>query len=275
VESVLAGTRVPAEIVVIDQSDTMNGLLAELPFPNGCELRHIRTGSHGLGHARNNAVEAARYDIIVFLDDDMYVRRDWFERIVSALTSAGRSSAVTGQVLAAQPEFQFEGAFAPSLISDARPCIYSGRVPKDVLFVGNMAAWKDVLSTTGLFDEELGPGTRFPSAEDNDFGFRLLEAGYSIRYVPDAVVYHRCWRSRDEYFSLRWSYGVGQGAFYIKHAQIRHPHMLTRMSRDVARRVVRLPWLCVRNRHAARGEATFVVGMLTGAVQWLWTRKRR
>src|SRR5205823_6583384 len=85
----------------------------------------------------------------------------------------------------------------------------------------------------GDFDDDLGPGARFPASEDSDLGFRLLEAGYHIHYIPEAVLYHRAWRSNSDYLPLRWSYGVGRGAFYAKHLRLDDRYIMRRMIRDV------------------------------------------
>ena len=98
--------------------------------------------------------------------------------------------------------------FAPSTKVDTAPAVYHGRLHEDVLYTGNMAMDRSAARAVGVFDERLGPGTSFPSAEDNDFGFRLLEAGYRIVYVPEALLYHRAWRSERDYVRLRWSYGA-------------------------------------------------------------------
>jgi len=272
-KSVLSGKQLPTEIIIIDQSDSPNPDIGQQTFQNGCEIRYVSSNSRGLGKARNEGVRTARHDILIFLDDDMYICTEWFGNLVSALMNV-RDGVVTGQVQAAEPE-SLSSSFAPSLTTESVARVYQGRLWTDVLFAGNMAAWRSVLTKTGPFDEHFGAGARFRSAEDNDFGFRLLESGYRIHYVPEAIVYHRCWRPQSAYRSVRWSYGFGQGAFYAKHARLNDRHMLWRMSKDVIRRTVRLPWLLIRNMHLAGGEAVFVAGLLSGAVCWQLTRPER
>jgi GT2 family glycosyltransferase len=273
VESVLAGTLLPAEIVVVDQSNEMNSVLARRSGTAECDFRYLHEHSVGSGRARNAGIRAARHDLLIFIDDDMYVHSEWLRTLVTSMTAAGPSCVVTGQVLAAQPETEEAAGFAPSTISDSRPALYRGRINTDVLYAGNMGMWRAAVERTGSFDEELGPGTRFRAAEDNDYGFRLLEAGFSIQYVPEAIVYHRCWRSNRDYLPLRWAYGFGQGAFYAKYAGLKDRYMLTRMCRDIGHRALYLPWRCFQNTRRAAGDLVFVAGVLSGAVQWFATRR--
>ena len=112
-----------------------------------------------------------------------------------------------------------------------------------------MAMYRSAIDCIGGFDERLGPGTCFPAAEDNDLGFRLLEAGFHIIYDPASVLYHRSWRTEKDYLPLRWGYGRGQGAYYARYLSLQDRHMIARMSLDVVRHAVPLRreiWLSPR-----------------------------
>ena len=144
---------------------------------------------------------------------------------------------MTGRAVGGQPESP--GAFAPSLHLDPRPTVYRGRPGRDVLLPMNMALFRIAFAEVGGFDERLGVGTRFPSSEDNDFGFRLLEAGFDIVYDPEVFVVHRAWRRPEALLPLRWAYGRGQGAYYIKYWSLRDRYMLRRLGWDVGRHLKR------------------------------------
>jgi hypothetical protein len=146
---------------------------------------------------------------MVFLDDDMLVDRVWLGAIVAQLRRRGPGWAVTGQVREGAAERV--GAFQMSVLADTTPREYPGRLLRDVLYTGKMAISRELLERVGEFDERLGAGSRFPGAEDNDFGYRLLAHGARIAYAPDAAVQHRAWRPREAYVRMRWGYGPGQG----------------------------------------------------------------
>jgi O-antigen biosynthesis protein len=270
VHSVLAGNDLPREIVVIDQSDTPHPALASHTGAPGCPVVYRWVGGRGASLARNTGAHAARHEVLVFLDDDMLVAPEWLAALVDALVAEGPRAAVTGQVAPAT-----EDAAAPSTKVDPAPAVYEGRTARDILYTGNMAIHRDTFAAIGGFDERLGPGTPFPAAEDNDFGFRLLEAGHRICYVPTAIVYHRDWRSPRDLLALRGQYGRGQGAFYAKYLSLRDPHMLGRLLKDVALGLRALPLTALRDPGAASGEARYVAGMLSGAAGWVRRHRRR
>jgi GT2 family glycosyltransferase len=235
-------------------------------------MRYLWTHSVGLGRARNAGIFAAQHDILAFTDDDMLVPSTWFGSLTRALVDAGPRAVVTGRVLPTEPET--EGGFAPSTMVTQVPVAYEGRVGKDVLMGNNMAIYRTAIDNVGCFDEHLGAGSRFPSSEDNDFGFRLLEAGYRIIYVPDAMAYHRAWRGEEDYVSLRWNYGRGQGAYFAKHLSLRDRYMLHRMVKSIKNHAFQFARQTRRQRRLAYSDAVYLLGFLSGAAQWLLTRPR-
>jgi glycosyltransferase involved in cell wall biosynthesis len=268
VRSVLAGDVVPAEIVVVDQSPTASREVATLQ-----RVVYVHTQSMGLSRARNIGVLAARHDIIVFLDDDMLVDQGWLAAIVGQLRRRGAGWAVTGQVREGAAERS--RAFQMSVVADTTPREYSGRLLRDVLYSGNMAIGRDLLDCVGEFDERLGAGSRFPGAEDNDFGYRLLALGARIAYAPDAAVQHRAWRPPEHYVRMRWGYGLGQGGFYAKHAAVGDRFMVRRTAWHVGYYLRRLPARFTHEPLRARGDMAFLAGMVVGGGRWLLTYSRR
>jgi hypothetical protein len=126
----------------------------------------------------------------VITDDDMLATPTWFGSITRMLVKNGAGNVVTGQVLTAEEDDR--GGYAPSTREDEQVVIYAGRVNRDILFSGNMAIYKSTFQAVGGFDTRLGPGTVYPAAEDNDFAFRLLEAGCHIIYDPQPCPVSSC-----------------------------------------------------------------------------------
>jgi GT2 family glycosyltransferase len=194
------------------------------------------------------------------------VEKNWLSALITGMLESGPKCAVSGKVLDMKSS---ENGFAPSTMTDDESARYQGRVGKDVLWSNNMAIPRRAIEDVGYFDERLGPGTAFPAAEDNDYGFRLLEAGYCISYLPSVVVYHRDWRSREEYINLRWKYGVGRGAFYAKYFNLKDRYSFQRMFRDISNHILSIPSGVRHNRLKVHGDLVLVWGLIVGAGKWL------
>ena len=273
VESVLRGNDVPSEMIIVDQSDGVHPELSRRQTERSCEIHYIHSQTVGVSTGRNLGIAASRNEILVLIDDDMFVQPDWLRNLVQSVIKWGPCSVVTGQVFAGESEVP--GGIAPSILNDQQPAIYKGRIGKDVLYTGNMGAYRSVFDQVGLFDERLGPGTSFPAAEDNDLGYRLLEQGFCICYQPEAVVYHRAWRSERENLVLKWRYGVGRGAYYAKHMNWHDPHMFSRMIRDTKGRLIKFLGHMIYRRQLQFDLLFLACGVFYGAIRWQLNRLRR
>lgn len=265
IESILAGDEIPTEMVIIDQSDAPDPHLSTFKPERTCNFRYLWSDQKGVSLSRNKAATVASCQILVFTDDDMLATPDWFGLLARAAEAAGTQAIVTGQVLASDED---GAGFAPSMRVDDQEVIYEGRIDRDVLFTGNMAMHRASFHAAGGFDVRLGPGTTYPAAEDNDFAFRWLEAGGRIIYDPRPTLYHRSWRSEQEFLWLHWHYGYGQGAFYGKYLSLRDRFMLKRLIRDVWAYLSRFPFRLWRQRRQAYQNLLFGLGLLVGALQW-------
>jgi GT2 family glycosyltransferase len=229
-------------------------------------VKYVHTATRGLSRARNIGAEHAGTDMLVFSDDDVLATEGWPLRMISELDARGPRFAATGRVDAGPRERS--NAFVHATVTETAPAVHSERGRRDVLAGGNCAMHRSTLEALGGWDERLGAGSRYPAAEDNDFGYRLLQGGWQIAYVPDAVLVHRAWRPSTEYLSLRWRYGLGKGGFYAKHLSLRDRHMLHRLGRDLGTRARRAPRGLVAHPRQVFGDAAYVTGVLTAILSW-------
>lgn len=269
-ESIRAGDLLPDEIIIVDQSQQPIDL-SGVPT-GGTRLRYVWSGQRGVSRGRNAGIRATKCEVIAFIDDDILVDPGWLRALVGGLLDAGRRRVVTGDVVAGEPERV--GGFAPSVKARQRRITYRGRPAEDSLSGCNMATRREAFIDVGLFDVRLGPGSRYPSSEDNDLCFRLLEAGYEIEYIPEIRVRHRAWREPAALGPLAWAYGVGQGAYWAKHVSLRDGYMLRRAGDDVVQHAWRALVTARRRPGRAAADAVYVAGVLVGAAWWL-VRERR
>jgi GT2 family glycosyltransferase len=125
------------------------------------------------------------------------------------MSQADPHGIVTGRVL------PFDGSpYVPSIKSSTEPMDFTGQALTGVLWSGNMCLDRDAVAETGGFDERQG---FWAGAEDNDFCYRWLAAGGSLRYEPRMVVWHHDWRSPEQLIRLHINYARSQGVFYAKH----------------------------------------------------------
>jgi glycosyltransferase involved in cell wall biosynthesis len=213
--SVLGGSAMPREIVVVDQSRDDATLHVVQRTRGGVPVRHVRGVGTGLSRARNQGIAACTAPVIAFTDDDCRADPCWMESLTGSIRKGQAEAAVglTRPEAGAAGKQETFSAYVPK----GRPVFSRRTHPWRLGGGGNFAASRRALERAGPFDERFGPGAPLLSAEDMDMIHRLLRAGERIVYEPDAVVWHRSWRSEAQNRHLSRAYGVGAGGYFVKY----------------------------------------------------------
>lgn len=263
-EALAAGQRLPAEIVVVDQSRDRRtaDLLA------GCrlapvELVYIPQASSGLGKAQNLAFATARCPVIAVIDDDCVPQEDWIATIEQAFAAEGGVDVLTGRILPLGPA---EPGLYPVALrtSTQRVTFGPSAMPWEIGSGNNFVARRSLLERIGGNDERLGPGSPGQGGVDMDLFYRLLRAGGRIRYEPDLVVYHEQ-VDRAGRMARRSPYGYGMGACSVLWLRQGDRNALRVLGRWFLMRLERLaqavrPWDGLR----VREELQVLRGTLSG-----------
>ena len=156
------------EIIIIDQSDSFNKLLYDKFNLN---INLIRQIEKGLWRARNHAIKISNGDLILLLDDDSRVEKNWITEHIKCIDffNADISAGVSISSL---------GAPVPNHYNYFRWA--------DQLDTGNVLLKKKVFITCGLFDLQF-EGMRMG---DDEFGARAFINGFKSINNPRAKRLH-------------------------------------------------------------------------------------
>jgi GT2 family glycosyltransferase len=200
------------ELVVVDQS--------EVPYlpASGSQVRVLHDRGRGLSRARNVALDATRTDWIAFVDDDCRVRIGW-GAAVAATIAARPGAAMIAPRVEAGPLPVGEYLEVTTFPIDRAEMRRGKRLhPARLGFGVCTVVRRDVAVDLGGWDERLGPGAPyFPAADDMDFNYRLLRAGYVGWVTPDAIAVHDQWRTAAELPALHRGYLAAWSGFATKH----------------------------------------------------------
>jgi GT2 family glycosyltransferase len=240
VESILSGTLRPTELIVVDQSTDNRAREAGSRFDAVAGFRYCRVGTVGLSRARNTGIDLTRADIVAFIDDDCEASRDWLAGIVGGFERDARIGVVHGNVLAGPHDPRL--GFIPSYLRVAPMLATSMREKHLAEGMGaSMAVQRSTWTAVGGFDEQLGAGGRFRSAEDIDFTMRALENGFAVYETSQGHVVHSGFRSWQDGEWLIYDYLYGIGATYAKHLKCGQASALRPMARLAWRWVADAP----------------------------------
>ena len=189
------------EVIVVDASQGRLDYLRQR-FPKIRWFDYVQP--HGkrrtIAEQRNLGVCSARGDLIVFLDAGCCPAQDWLQELVRPIATEGEDI-VFGAVTS-----KFRSTLHGQDVSYAS----SGGGYLSECSTTNIAIRREVFDRVGYFDESIG------FAEDVDFTWRAIDAGFKLCYAPSATVAHN-WGTTSEDMWRAFRYGVGSLRLYRKH----------------------------------------------------------
>ncbi|MGZ5213711.1 MAG: glycosyltransferase [Actinomycetota bacterium] len=275
VGSVVAQTRAPDEVIVVDGGST-DGTPDLLRSAGADAMTVIEERGANIARGRNLAIAAAAHDVIAVTDADCVLDPHWLERILEPIEAGADVSM---------------GFYLPIVDGFLQGCIASVNLPLDASEVDPasfMPSARSVAFRRGSIDAAGGYPEWLAIGEDMWVNRRWRELGLDMRFAPAAVVR---WRLRPtlratwaQYY--RYSRGDAQaGMFPERHAlrfgvyvgaaaalvsRRRWPKVLAAAGAAAyAREPVRRAWRRIPDPRE-RAAATIVVTALMG---WIDTAK--
>ena len=192
----------PFEVILVDAAsrDGSFAIAQEYARRHPDQVRvYARKGSRGIG--RNEGARLARGTHLAFIDGDCIADTNWLTELRRGLAD---SAVVAGKTVAVG---------RPAYSTLERVELYQGG--SDVTFPScNLAYLRSLFLQLGGFDP------RFVTAEDIDLNLRAVQGGAHIRYVPEAMVYHRMRPTLVRFLYQAFWNGYGRKQLTEKHGQL-------------------------------------------------------
>ena len=200
------------DILVLPDNDT------ELPV-TADNLHVIPTGPVPPSKKRDLAISHAYGDVLAFIDDDAYPRRDWLKNAAPYFEDENVAG-VGGPGVTPRSDTVWQRASGHILSSWIGSGPYSYRyTPRRMREVDdyptcNLLVRKSVLERVGGFDTKYWPG------EDTKLCLEITKKlGMKILYIPEVLVYHHRKPLFRPHLQQIWDYSVHRGFFVKKYPE--------------------------------------------------------
>lgn len=181
------------EILIVDNSLNPNESKKIYEISKTFGLKYIKENNDGLHNARNRGILEAKYDIVIFSDDDIIAEENLIPNLIKPFNMYDKVGAVGGRVI---PIFESE---IPSHMRYLKHSYLSvldwGDEIKEVPHINgnNMAVLKKAyIDAGGVNPDAFQIESNVWKRGDGESGLcrKLLEKDWKIIYTPHAVVKH-------------------------------------------------------------------------------------
>lgn len=203
-DSLLAQGRSDFEVIIVDQNDDDRLGPIESAYAARMTLKRLRSSVRNANHARNLGLRHARGEIVTFPDDDCLYPPGVLDHVDRAFRAAPAMHVLTGP--AASPE---GGLGSGRWRQESGPIDLSNVWTSVIEF--NIFLRRETALALGGFDEGMGPGSPFGSAEGNDLVCRAMAKGLAARYDAALRIIHPDKRLSDVAIERAERYGRGLG----------------------------------------------------------------
>jgi len=263
-DALLEGTRLPSEIVIVDQGDEAATLaILNARRDRGVQLVHVPQDRRGLSISQNAGVGRARCAVVSIVDDDCVPDPHWVEVATREHRRSSGRMLLGGRVLPLPPVGERTVPLALRT-STTRRSFSRDALPWDVGTGGNFSVSRLAYLDVGGNDERLGTGASGRAGNDLDLFRRLMRAGVETRYEPDLLVRHER-ATPAENRDRSWTYGFGIGVCIVVWLSQGDRYAWRVLSSWLAMRLRFLAVALLRRRKALN-EARVLLGTVHGIV---------
>jgi glycosyltransferase involved in cell wall biosynthesis len=225
--SQVISTAIAWEVIVVDNNSSdrtaqiVQAFQSDFPVP----LRYCFEAQQGLAHARHCAIEAARSDLVGFLDDDNLPEANWVEAAFQFAQAHPRAAAIGSRInadLAVAPPHHFEqiSAFLALTQRGSKPLLYSPQrrlLPPGAGLVVRKSVWLRVVPKRLVLCGRVNGNML--AGEDLEALSYIQQSGWDVWYNPEMVIRHKIPASRlTEAYLIPLFRGIGLSRFVTRTA---------------------------------------------------------
>ncbi len=207
-DSLMIQTRPPYEIIIVDQSTNNESkiVVSETKLANPqcpSRFRYFEQEEKSLVKARNRGLSLVEGDIVSFLDDDIVLYPDYFEKVVACFEADSALGAVSGNTFVKDKSSGLKWALRKAIMRlflisnfDGRMTlsgfgypIYEREIDRRIQ-VEFLPGCNMNYRRTSIGDEKFDEWfTGYSFREDADFSYRIARGSNAVM-IPDAKLHH-------------------------------------------------------------------------------------
>jgi len=198
------------ELIVVDQNENDKLKLLMENYKLYFDIKYFKVNFKGLSKARNFGLKYVNGDIVAFPDDDCKYFPNTLRNVANFFKRHPDIDFLSG--LPVDENFNSSASYFLNKRTEIKGKNVLKTITSYTIFIRKKSL-KNI-----RFDEQLGVGSKFGSAEETDFIYNIIRKGERGMYIPDVIkVYHSNKAICNEYTIKKAAYyALGFGAFFKK-----------------------------------------------------------
>jgi len=248
--SLVKQTRLPDEVIVVDNASTDNTKKVILSFKKKLPIRYVKEKQIGIPYARNRGIKEASATLILMLDDDCEADKYWVENMIKAHKKYPKAWVIQGRTYSLPPTKIY------SLLAEFDRFIfvrnYTAKINlslksffnadfKSELELSTCDTNNFSIKTSYLKKYNLSFDENFYRGEDIDFGIQIVQKKGIIMFSPTIKVHHWERSSLAQVLKQRWYIGRTNARIANKWKK---PSFNTNTYTKRVRTLIALPFFC-------------------------------
>lgn len=200
------------EMIIVDDGSTDNteslipSILENIDF----NLKYLTKNNQGPGAARNLGIDNSRGDLILFIDSDCEADKRWLKVLYDEYLN-NRYDACGGPDAAKRDFTPLQKAIDYSMTSFITTGGMRGHSTK---MIAKFYPRSHNMGVTKTLIKQIGGFGSLRHGQDIELSHRIIKSGAKIRFIPDAIVYHRRRTSLRSFFKQTFNWGVARINLY-------------------------------------------------------------
>ena len=199
--SLVVQTRLPDEVIVVDNLSTDNTKKVILSFKKGLPIKYVQEKQIGTSYARNKSIKVASGTLLLMLDDDCQADRFWVEKMIAAHKKYPNAWVIQGKTFSLPKKSLYSLAVEFSRLlyvrNSANKIIslrsFFRKYFTDEIEILMCDTKSFSIKTSYLKKYKLSFDTHFSHyncGEDTDLGRQILQKNGLIIFCPSVIVAH-------------------------------------------------------------------------------------